>query len=62
MYQSRENDLIEKITEEELLEWYRMTPAERFTESQKLWETFILLGGSYDPEPDIQSPFYFPEV
>jgi len=33
------------------------SPAERFVESQKLWEVFVLLGGDYDPEPDTQSPF-----
>jgi len=49
-----ENSMIE----EEVLDWYRMSPAERFIESQKLWEVFILLGGEYDPEPDTQSPFH----
>jgi hypothetical protein len=44
--------------EEEVLEWYRMTPRERWAESMRLWSTFILLGGRLDPEPDIQSPFY----
>ena len=43
--------------EEETLDWYRMSPAERFAESLKLWEVFILLGGNYEPEPDTQSPF-----
>jgi hypothetical protein len=47
--------------EEEVLDWYRMSPAERFIESQKLWEIFVLLKGNYDPEPDSQSPFYFSE-
>ncbi|MCP4664997.1 MAG: hypothetical protein GY849_01420 [Deltaproteobacteria bacterium] len=42
-----------------VLDWYRMSPEERFAESQKLWEVFLLFGGSYDPEPDSQSPFYF---
>ena len=49
---------IEIIEEnDEVLEWYKLTPAERFAESQKLWEVFILFGGSYDPGPDTQSPF-----
>jgi hypothetical protein len=39
-----------------------MTPAQRFQESQKLWSTFLALGGSLDPEPDSQSPFYFEEA
>jgi len=45
-------------TDAEVLDWYGMSPAERFAESQKLWELFISLGGNYDPEPDTQSPFY----
>jgi hypothetical protein len=44
----------------EWLEWYRLTPEERFLESMKLWETFVALGGSLDPEPDTQSPFFDP--
>lgn len=42
----------------ELLEWYAMSPVERFVKSQEMWSTFLLLGGSLDPEPDSQSPFY----
>ncbi|HEV8060625.1 MAG TPA: hypothetical protein VGP68_12155 [Gemmataceae bacterium] len=45
----------------EVLEWWSLTPAQRFLESQKLLITFIALGGSLEPEPDWQSPFYFPE-
>ncbi len=60
------NDLLTKKTEseidDEIIEWYRMTPEERFIESQKLWEVFSLLGGSYDPESDTQSPFHFTET
>ena len=48
------------VVEEELLEWYLMSPAERWVESQRLWATFLLLGGSLDPEPDSQSPFDAP--
>jgi hypothetical protein len=43
---------------EEWAEWYRLTPEERFLESMKLWDTYIALGGSLDPEPDTQSPFF----
>lgn len=46
----------------EVLDWYRISPAERFVESQKLWEVFILLGENYDPEPDYQSPFHIFET
>lgn len=44
--------------EEEILDWYSKSPSERFVESQKLWEVFILLGGNYDSEYDTQSPFH----
>jgi hypothetical protein len=49
---------IEKCVEEEVLEWYRMTPLERWGESMRLWSTFRLLGGRFEPEPDTQSPFH----
>jgi hypothetical protein len=42
----------------EWAEWYRMTPAQRWIESGKLWDSFLALGGSLDPEPDTQSPFF----
>lgn len=48
----------EEIVEAEWAEWYRMTPAERFIESMKLWDTYLALGGSLEPEPDTQSPFF----
>jgi hypothetical protein len=35
-----------------------MTPEERFSESMKLWDTYLALGGSLEPEPDTQSPFF----
>ena len=50
------------MEEAEVLDWYKMSPAERFVESQKLWEVFILLGGDYAPEPDTQSPFHIFEA
>lgn len=46
----------------EVLEWWSMTPAQRFAESEKLWATFLALGGSLEPEPDWQSPFYDPQA
>jgi len=42
---------------EEWTEWYRLTPLERWQESQELWEFYLAVGGSLDPEPDSQSPF-----
>jgi hypothetical protein len=47
-----------KLVGEEWAEWYRLTPAKRWLESQKLWQTYLALGGSLDPEPDTQSPFF----
>ena len=43
-------------------EWYRLTPMERWRESEKLWAQYLAQGGSLDPEPDSQSPFDFPEL
>lgn len=43
--------------EDTWLEWYRLSPQERWEESKKLWQFFLSVGGSLDPEPDSQSPF-----
>jgi hypothetical protein len=43
----------------ETLDWFRMTPLERLRETGKLWQFYLEVGGSLDPEPDPQSPFYF---
>ena len=40
-------------------EWLSITPAQRILETTKLWRLYLSLGGSLDPEPDSQSPFYF---
>ena len=53
-----ERPTAEEIAGEEWAEWYRLTPQERFQESMKLWETYLALGGSLEPEPDTQSPFF----
>ena len=45
----------------EWLEWYALSPQQRFEESAKLWATYLALGGSLDPEPDPQSPFFSAE-
>ncbi len=42
----------------EWAEWYQLTPVQRWRESQKLWRTYLALGGSLDSEPDTQSPFF----
>ena len=51
-----------ELVGEEWEEWYRMTPAQRWRETGKLWRAYLMLGGSLDPEPDSQSPFYDPEA
>ena len=48
----------EQLVGEEWAEWYRLTPVERWRESEKLWQSYLWLGGSLDPEPDTQSPFF----
>lgn len=47
----------EEIVGAEWAAWYALTPMERWHETAKLWETYLALGGSLDPEPDTQSPF-----
>ncbi len=34
-----------------------MNPTERWNESMKLFDAYVALGGSLDPEPDPQTPF-----
>jgi hypothetical protein len=51
---------MERCVDPEVLDWYRLSPQERWTESMRLWDTFLLFGGRLDPEPDPQSPFYDP--
>ena len=52
----------EQLVGEEQAEWYSLTPMERWQESAKLWEVYLSLGGSLDPEPDTQSPFFDPSA
>lgn len=47
---------------DEWIAWMKLTPAQRFREQDRLWATYLALGGSLDPEPDSQSPFDFPEL
>ncbi len=52
---------LDDVTDPEWIEWHLLTPQERWRESQKLWETYLALGGSLDPDPDPQSPFCGPD-
>ena len=51
----------ELLSEPDWAEWYLLTPAQRWEASMQLWQTYLQLGGSLDPEPDTQSPFFDPE-
>lgn len=48
----------EDVVESEWIEWYSMTPMERWEASGRLWADYLALGGSLDPEVDTQSPFW----
>ncbi len=51
----------EDLVGAEWAEWYSLTPQQRFLASMELWDTYLALGGSLDPEPDTQSPFFDPQ-
>jgi len=57
---SRTDD--ELFTEPEWLEWFALTPQQRWAESEKLWAHYLEIGGRLDPEPDTQSPFFDPDA
>jgi hypothetical protein len=48
---------LDPLIDPEVLAWYRLSAEERWRESSRLWDTYLALGGSLDPEPDSQSPF-----
>ena len=48
----------EELVGEEWAAWYRLSPVERWRESEKLWDVYLYLGGSLEPQPDTQSPFF----
>ncbi len=54
-------DTAVKLFGEEFAEWISLTPQQRFEESMKLWDTYLALGGSLEPDADPQSPFFFRE-
>jgi hypothetical protein len=47
------------LENDEWLAWYLLTPQERWRETEKLWQYYLSVGGSLEPEPDPQSPFDF---
>jgi hypothetical protein len=46
---------------DEWREWIALSPLERWRQSQQLFAQYLAQGGSLDPDPDPDSPFYFPE-
>ena len=52
----------EDFLEPEWVEWYSLTPNQRWERTTELWKIYIYLGGSLDPEPDTQSPFFDAET
>lgn len=55
-------EIIVPLYSDEEIEWIRLKPEERFKETSKLWSFYLSIGGNLDPQPDPQSPFYFPEA
>ncbi|MDQ2843705.1 MAG: hypothetical protein M3Y72_22225 [Acidobacteriota bacterium] len=51
----------EDLVGREWADWYGLSPEARFLASMELWETYLALGGSLEPEPDTQSPFFDPD-
>lgn len=47
---------------EEWQEWAKLTPIERFRESEKIFAQYLAMGGTLDPDPDPTSPFYLSEA
>jgi hypothetical protein len=47
---------------DEWKEWLDLTPIERFRQSEQIFAQYLAMGGSLDPDPDPQSPFYDPQT
>ena len=45
---------------DEWQEWLKLTPIERFRQSEQILDQYLAMGGSLDPDPDPTSPFYDP--
>jgi hypothetical protein len=52
----------EELVGDEWAAWYRLSPVERWCESEQLWQFYFHAGGSLDTEPDTQSPFFDPST
>ena len=49
---------VRDILDDEWADWLRLTPQQRWRETEKLWQMYLAMGGCLDPEPDSQSPFH----
>lgn len=49
---------MEEIFEPEWVDWIRKTPTERLLALEEAWANYVELGGSLDPDVDMQSPFW----
>ena len=47
----------EELVGDEWAAWYRLSPVERWRESEQLWQFYSLFGGSLDTQRDTQSLF-----
>jgi hypothetical protein len=52
----------EDVCEGEWAEWYLLPALVRWQQSMQMLEAFLAMGGSLDPEPDTQSPFFDAEA
>lgn len=50
----------DEIVGSEWWAWAQLTPEERFSQMELLWQDCLALGMSLDADPDTQSPFYDP--
>ncbi len=49
---------VELLVGTEWAAWYRLTPLERWKESERLRAAFLDLGGNLGVQPDSHSPFF----
>lgn len=44
--------------EPEWVDWMTLTPTKRWEASRQLFQHYVRMGGTLDPDPDPQSPFW----
>lgn len=55
---NRPDTRLEGLVDPEWIEWYAMSLMQRWEASGRLWSEYLAMGGSLDPEVDMQSPFW----